>query len=347
MPCCGENGPEATVWEGEEAVHWLGAVVAEQEKYLAAITTFSFTMNERWTTRLDELARDGINEWNMEHRQFEKGPWLRVERSGTAPASFDGGKRTIISKVECLVMNDRYVAQAHTPSAAAYLREHASIDALPPQSRDALSVFDARGPRRHGFGNGNDSLAQILRSAQTRKDLRLRVDRVAGPDRLYSLRAFYKKSLIFEMVLDGEHGFLATETRRYGPDGFLNEEIALVPAEIMPGMWFPKEWRRMTYDVEAKPTERRVIQTTFNEITSIEVNPDLDDALFTWQTMPLGPAVQMFRHDVAGEFQIMDIVDGELVPEELVKKMAPGGFGNREGAENQQSRRKTIGMKLR
>jgi len=61
MPCCGENGPEATVWEGEEAVHWLGAVVAEQEKYLAAITTFSFTMNERWTTRLDELARDGIN----------------------------------------------------------------------------------------------------------------------------------------------------------------------------------------------------------------------------------------------------------------------------------------------
>ena len=80
-------------------------------------------------------------------------------------------------------------------------------------------------------------------------------------------------------------------------------------------------------------------------LTRVEL--DLDDALFTWQTMPLGPAVQMFRHDVAGEFQIMDIVDGELVPKELVKKMAPGGFGNREGAENQQSRRKTIGMKLR
>lgn len=309
---CVKSGANAGVWEGEEAVDWLGAAVAEQEAHLARITSLSFSVTERG------MRREGrrVHERKMDHREFEKGAWIRIERSGTIPENLGRGRRRSVFRTESLVLNDRYLAQAHPPSTVAYLREHSSIDAMPQQSRDALHAFDAQGPRRHGFGNGHDSLVQIHRTAQTQKYFELRVERVPGPERLFSLKCSHRKSPMFEMTLDGDRGYLVLETSHYGPGGFLSEKIAVTPGEIAPGLWFPREWTRTTYDpIESKPGVSYPVQTTFNDITSIEINPELDDALFTWQTMPLGPAVEISRYDAAGEFQTFDIVHGELVPQ--------------------------------
>ncbi len=309
---CVKSGADVGVWEGMDAVDWLGVAVAEQEAYLARITSLSFTMTERG------MRREGrrVHERKMDHKEFEKGAWIRIERSGTIPENLGRGRRRSVFRTESLALNDRYLAQAHPPSTVAYLREHSSIDAMPRQSRDALNAFDAQGPRRHGFGNGHDSLAQVYRNAQTQKYLQLRVERVPGPERLFSLKCFHRKSPLFEMTLDGDRGYLVLETSHYGPGGFLSEKIAVTPAEIAPGLWFPREWTRTTYDpIESTPGVSYPVQTTFNDITSIEINPELDDALFTWQTMPLGPAVQISRYDVAGDFQTFDIVNGELVPQ--------------------------------
>jgi hypothetical protein len=221
-----------------------------------------------------------------------------------------------VYRAESLVLNDHYLARVHPPSTAAYLREHSSIETMPEQSTGALKAFDAQGSRRYGFGNGHNTLAQIYRNMQTQDHLQLRVKRMPGPEQLYALRFFYRKTVLFEMILDGNRGFLTLEATHYGPGGFLSEKIAVTPTEIAPGLWFPREWTRTTYDpLLNKPGASHPALTTFYDITDIELNPELDDSLFTWQTLPLGPAVKISYCDIAGMLQTFDIINGELVPE--------------------------------
>ncbi len=312
LSCYGKNGAGTGFWGGKRAVEWLGTAVAEQETYLARLTSLSMTMTERG------IRRDGrrIHERNLDHTEYEKGPCLRIERSGTVPENLGRGRRGSVYRSESLVLNHQYLARAHPPGTVAFLREHSSIETMSEQSSGTLKAFEAQGPRRYGFGNGHDTLAQIYRRLQTEDQLRLRVKRLPGPENLYALHFSYRKNPLFEMVLDGNHGFLTLEATHYGPGGFLSEKISVTSAEIAPGLSFPSKWARTTFDpLIHKPGASHPTVTTFYDITEIELNPELDDSLFTWQTLPLGPAGKISYYDSTGRLQTFDIVDGELLPE--------------------------------
>ncbi len=95
-------------------------------------------------------------------------------------------------------------------------------------------------------------------------------------------------------------------------------EYRVTPREVIPGVWFPERIEEFVYGQPDKETATRPTDmVTVQALSNIEVNIDIPDSQFTWQTLGIARDVDVVRASALGVVEMMRPVNGELVPSAL------------------------------
>lgn len=295
---------------GEDATALLGNFVKEQQNAQDTLRSLSFEMREIWTY----YEPDGTREWNTQHTQFEKGEWRRIERDRTFEERVSDPPK-ITKEHGILVLNAQYLAQWYERSAAAYMYEHSAIDLKSKRVREALHSFNPRDFRLYAFGNGINSLAQIHDAALNGADVTVEIENRQDERELFEIKVFHKTHQICTILLAPLAGYFVTHGEVYDEEGRISFEYTVVPREVDPGRWFPLKWEQSDYryDDGAAILEGH----SLNTVEDVQLNPHLDDELFTWRSLPRRTAVPFFRTDIVGQIDVLEVIGNELVPSEF------------------------------
>jgi hypothetical protein len=127
------------------------------------------------------------------------------------------------------------------------------------------------------------------------------------------------KSLVEQLTVDPNKGYLITHVKYITEEGAVYMEIQVLPEEVSSGIWFPMTWEEWHFQTKDAYARSAPFNHSKNEITSLLVNPVLSDQQFTCKALDLPAGVTVLRKDSAGRLSDMVPENGELIPREIAE----------------------------
>ena len=163
------------------------------------------------------------------------------------------------------------------------------------------------GPHKCGFGDGHSPLSGILEAAREASS-EVSCKPVQEGERLYALEITRPSGVFSRIVVDASKGALiVSAVKMY--NGQKQSELEVVPAKYE-DCWFPKTWKRTTYD---KTGKEDIVSSA--ELTSF--SKDTSSIEFTYEGILPSEDMLFAVYDESGQIVQMYSVDGVLVTEEL------------------------------
>ena len=288
------------------------AFAEAQQQARDKITSFTLEMTESYQ------KSNSINGFSSEvtHTQTSQGCCVNIRRVDQIRVNESGETQELDDR---LVLNEEYLATFGYPGTAhAYMWEHESIDSISEYAKEHLVGLNPRNPMWYGFTVDTRDLADMYDPA--RDDLWEVLEQTNGAtgSTKYLVRHYSNTEprwLYLEIVVDPSKAFLMTHVTRFWKNGNVLREIDVDLEEVAPGIWFPMAYEQ-TYHNKAGGKET----TSRNVVTSLQVNIQVDPALFQWQALDMAPETNVMRTDVSGETEVFFPVDGELYPWSVVQR---------------------------
>ncbi|MBI4557481.1 MAG: hypothetical protein HY706_07860 [Candidatus Hydrogenedentes bacterium] len=309
-----------------------------------------------------------INNVRVEAKSHGLNPWDRDVRLPRPRELFTTHTTILVGKCGWVERHDRFInprpgAQAETRmrtvwneqgvlrypfgTGAGYLWEYRSPETM---SKVAAEQILLPSPWMHltfALGTGrddgrNEGLKIVLDAVEDGK-VKAEVirDQAAGPQSPYSIKVWRNDSMnkypVEEFNIEPTMGYFSTGGRDRDPEsGFVWKEWSVQLKEIEPGIWFPMKFEEKHFEKGLGGADTRKPDSYHEyEVTRVEVNPEVPDGQFEWTAAGIPPGIEVFRTDADGEFEVMLLVNGELVPKALVGTQPgtapPGGKGGDSG----------------
>lgn len=289
----------------------LRRLVAGQNKHRERIKSIHLKMNERARFQARDQYGDLNNfDLNIEHEEFSAGERTWVRRSEDRTVEGPKGK-TRDTRQTMLAANETSVAYWPVGNGSVYLYNFYTRDEMPRNARTQLSGSNPRNIMRFGFGDGSESLGELLEIVESPGRLRVSIaQQKANGSELYIVRiqdseADESERMTEELTVDASRGYLITRVV-IKEGSFLDREVEVELAST-DGVWLPKTWKVSDYKrMDDGTTVLR--KQTVNTVSFIEVNPVIAEERFTWRGIeaPDGTRFMLTNSDGSNELLISD-----------------------------------------
>ena len=297
----------------------LMLIAEEQQKNLDKLPPLKWS-SIQWTKLLvPGRERESINERRM-IRSGGRG-WAEVTLRSRG---FDGnpnGPWKVSTTV--ILWNEDYVAMFHKGTGAGYMWEYNSPETMSEKARRTIASAGSRPELHSAFGYLHRSLAELVADERL-QSVRVEVTRESGSSEgaPYVVKLFYpnEQYAAIEWTVDPKQGYMIVRgCERDGRTGWKAKDYTIAGREIVPGAWFPTQWRRIYYGEPDRATGQQPIAKTYDwDVTDLEVDPEVPESQFNWTALGLEPDRELWRYDVSGDMTRMKMVNGELVPITLI-----------------------------
>ncbi|GMU92267.1 MAG: hypothetical protein AMXMBFR4_13250 [Candidatus Hydrogenedentota bacterium] len=290
-------------------------LVAEQNKHRERIKSIHLKMNERARFQARDQYGDLSNfDLNIEHEEFSAGERTWVRRSEDRTVEGPKGK-TRDTRQTMLAANETSVAYWPVGDGSVYLYNFHTRDEMPRNARTQLSGSNPRNILRFGFGDGSESLGELLEIVESSGRLQVSIaQQKANGSELYIVsiqdsEADESERMTEVLTVDASRGYLITRVViKEGP--FLDREVEVELAST-DGVWLPQSWKVSDYKrMDDGTTVLR--KQTVNSVSFIEVNPVIAEERFTWRGIeaPEGTRFMVTNSDGSNELLVSD---GEIL----------------------------------
>ena len=305
---------------------------AIMEKIVAAHTQARGKIHSLKCTRADAVDFQPFEGWPVTHsdvtqEDFEKGRW-RTVITHVNQRLVNGTNQESVSRA--IIDDSLFVKDSNVTQVSIYF--HASLDDLPKKEREESGVGLGSCILNYGFGNGYYLLSDSYAKTPPEK-VRWKVTEGKNErgERIYSLRAFRldtkdRATPLSEWTIDSSRGFLATHVVEWGGDGRISRDLKVTPSLVaVPGaeaIWLatsiddtrPAPPRA---DGSAGPPSVHLVQ----KYSSIEINPDLDDSIFTLAFLHLKDGTLVENYDPDGKRTTLVMLDDQAMPREIAAEI--------------------------
>ncbi|MCC6698409.1 MAG: hypothetical protein IT365_22480 [Candidatus Hydrogenedentes bacterium] len=290
-----------------------------QEANRAKIETYELTMRE--SSKIFGVKAGEIQQHTMQtfHWEVRKGSQSRISRKrDTSTRTMHSSSAT--SDELRVVVSDTYLAQWFVGTPVAYIYEYDSPGNWSEEVRRFVKAFNPRTPERYGFGNGSQTLRQLCEVLKSGSwQVSLAVEQEGKKSGRYRVTLFDDTEgfKVSEFWVESEKGGVISKSHEYAGSVVYREME--VQAKLTEGVWFPHRWTVRQYSLSGKDENVPVLtRESTNEVVSLAINPAVASTAFSWQAMDLPNNILVVRKDSHGRQRSMSVIEGELVPRELL-----------------------------
>lgn len=304
---------------GEDALHLLDSLVAEQRKTLAKLETYEVKFTQ---TSDGGLSLDPQKQFHKTHiKRSQDRVWAERQSDVTV---FDHPEDSY-SVAYKLVANSEYVASfakghnPHGPILSGRVWEHDNFAAMSRQGNNMLNtVTNSYDFTKSGYGDGHKTLADISELARNANwHVEVSWNSSAKTPPLYQVRAFIAESDSRprqEWTIDAARSCIVTRSVLYSPNDSPRRQFVAEPKEVEPNVWFPVLWTQSYYG--DSPTPKLVVRLEVHFL-AMGVQPETAECQLANLHMP--KECMVMRTDTRGRVSQMAFVDNELVPRRLLQ----------------------------
>lgn len=306
---------------GEDALHLLDSLAAEQQKTLDRFKTYEavFTVTKVRTGEFEA----GSEEHRTRIKQGKDRLWLEDQSFVNSHAEGVTQRRWAV------VANDQYAAwhiSGQNPRAAigdVHIWEHDSYAAMCETARTRIDILTLEIDfLKTGYGNGKTPLRDISGWAREHKMAIVISWKVSlGEAPAYEVKCYggeLSTRPLVEFTIDSARACIVTHCNTNLENGKPRGSLEVEPGEIEPGLWFPVHWKKTGFARDGSQNSRFITVVNLESMKT-EVEPTAAECTLAALEIPDGTNYNpIIRTDKHGNMTFMHMIHGELVSRDVL-----------------------------